>query len=110
MSRCLWPVLTGIAWAALVMAGGWVMPSAKMWMVEAQAEAAMSVAPPEVKALVEHLQKHYQATGSFSAKFSETITRVGGPPEERRGTVYYSKPGRVRFDFTSPQLETLVSD
>jgi outer membrane lipoprotein carrier protein len=74
------------------------------------AGAAITMTPVEVKALVEHLQKHYKATQSFSAKFTETITRVGGPPLERQGSVYYSKPGRVRFDFTSPQPETLVSD
>ena len=74
------------------------------------AEAATITNPPQLKMLVEHLQKHYQATQSFSAKFVETITRVGTPPQERQGAVYYRKPGRIRFDFTSPQPETLVSD
>lgn len=74
------------------------------------ARAATIANPPQLKVLVEHLQKHYQATQSFSAKFTETITRVGAPPQERQGTVYYRKPGRIRFDFTSPQAETLVSD
>lgn len=73
-------------------------------------EAATIANPPQLKMLVEHLQKHYQATQSFSAKFVESITRVGTPPQERQGTVYYRKPGRIRFDFTSPQPETLVSD
>jgi outer membrane lipoprotein carrier protein len=72
--------------------------------------AATIANPPQLKMMVEHLQKHYQATQSFSAKFVETITRVGAPPQERQGTVYYRKPGRIRFDFTSPQPETLVSD
>jgi outer membrane lipoprotein carrier protein len=74
------------------------------------AQAATIANPPQLKMLVERLQKHYQATQSFSAKFVETITRVGAPPQERQGTVYYRKPGRIRFDFTSPQPETLVSD
>jgi outer membrane lipoprotein carrier protein len=108
MVRWLRPALSGMA-CAVVVSGGVVMtPSG--WPAEARAEAAVTVTSPDVKALVEHLQKHYQSTESFSAKFSETIARVGAPPEERRGTVYYSKPGRVRFDFTSPQAETLVSD
>jgi outer membrane lipoprotein carrier protein len=95
---------------AALMAFGMAMPPLAGPLIQAQADGAVTVTPPELKALVEHLQKHYQATESFSAKFTETITRVGGPPEERQGTVYYSKPGRVRFDFTSPQPETLVSD
>jgi outer membrane lipoprotein carrier protein len=75
-----------------------------------RAQAATIANPPQLKMTVEHLQKHYQATQSFSAEFVETIARVGAPPQERQGTVYYRKPGRIRFDFTSPQPETLVSD
>jgi len=78
-----------------------------------QPARAATIAEPEYaqfKFLLEHLQKHYQASQSFSAKFKEVITRVGGPPQEREGSVYYRKPGRMRFDFTSPQPETLVSD
>ena len=79
-------------------------------VMTAQAQAATIANPPQINMLVEHLQKHYQATQSFSAKFVETIRRVGGPPQERHGTIYYRKPGQIRFDFTSPQPETLVSD
>jgi outer membrane lipoprotein carrier protein len=92
-------LVTGFALAALVNP-----------LVVMEVRAATIANPPQLKVLVEHLQKHYQATQSFSAKFTETITRVGAPPQERQGTVYYRKPGRIRFDFTSPQPETLVSD
>ncbi|MGA2410556.1 MAG: outer membrane lipoprotein carrier protein LolA, partial [Candidatus Binataceae bacterium] len=74
------------------------------------AATTMPSPAPQLKILLEHLQKHYQASQSFSGKFKEAITRVGAPVQEREGTVYYQKPGRVRFDFTSPQPETLVSD
>jgi len=63
-----------------------------------------------LKSLLAHLQSHYQETDSFSAAFKQTITRVGAPPKERTGTVYYQKPGRVRFEFGDPQPETIVSD
>jgi outer membrane lipoprotein carrier protein len=56
------------------------------------------------------LQSHYEATDSFSAKFKQTITRAGAPPRERRGTVSYKKPGRMRWEFEAPQPETIVSD
>ena len=92
-------LVTGLALASLVNP-----------LMTAEGRAATIANPPQLKVLVEHLQKHYQATQSFSAKFTETITRVGAPPQQRQGTVYYRKPGRIRFDFTSPQPETLVSD
>ncbi len=66
--------------------------------------------PAELKALLARLQRHYEQTNSFSASFKETVARVGAPPQERTGTVYYSKPGRVRFEFGEPQPETIVSD
>ena len=63
-----------------------------------------------LKGLLARLQRHYQETDSFGASFKQTITRVGAPPKEREGTVYYEKPGRIRFEFSDPQPETIVSD
>jgi outer membrane lipoprotein carrier protein len=64
----------------------------------------------DLKAVLAQLQHHYQETNSFSASFKQTVTRVGAPPKDRIGTVYYQKPGRIRFEFTEPQPETIVSD
>jgi outer membrane lipoprotein carrier protein len=66
--------------------------------------------PAKLKALLARLQRHYEQTKSFRASFKETVARVGAPPQERSGTVYYRKPGRVRFEFGAPQPETIVSD
>lgn len=75
-----------------------------------RAPETIGAAPAELKSLLERLQRHYQETDSFSAAFKETVARVGAPPKDRSGTVYYHKPGRVRFDFGDPQPETVVSD
>jgi outer membrane lipoprotein carrier protein len=64
----------------------------------------------DLKAILAKLQRHYQETDSFTASFKQTVTRVGAPPKVRTGTVYFEKPGRVRFDFSDPQPETIVSD
>jgi outer membrane lipoprotein carrier protein len=64
----------------------------------------------ELKALIAHLQRHYQDTASFKANFKETIARTGAPPRERTGVIYYRKPGRLRWEFAQPQPETIVSD
>jgi outer membrane lipoprotein carrier protein len=77
---------------------------------EVLAHATAASPPTELKALPARLQRHYQQTNSFSAAFKQTVTRVGAPPQDRSGKVYYLKPGRVRFDFGDPQPETIVSD
>jgi outer membrane lipoprotein carrier protein len=64
----------------------------------------------ELKSLLARLQHHYQHTDSFSASFKETVARVGARPQDRSGTVYFRKPGCVRFEFGDPQPETIVSD
>ncbi len=66
--------------------------------------------PSTLKSTLSHLQRHYQDTGSFRAKFKETVTRAGGIPQFREGTISYRKPGRMRWEFTGDQPETVVSD
>lgn len=65
---------------------------------------------PQLKTLLNRLQKHYQQTDSFSAKFKEHITPAGGTKREREGTVYYRKPGRMRWEFDGQDQEIIVSD
>ena len=77
-----------------------------------RALAAITAAgePPELRELLVRLQRHYQETQSFSAKFNETITRPGASPIHRGGTLSWLRPGRIRFDYAAPQPETVVSD
>ena len=65
---------------------------------------------PHLIALLNRLQKHYQQTNSFSAKFKEQIRPAGGTKREREGTVYYRKPGRMRWEFDGEDQELIVSD
>jgi outer membrane lipoprotein carrier protein len=69
-----------------------------------------ATASPQLKALITRLQKHYQETNSFSAKFKEEISPAGGTRREREGTVYYRKPGRMRWEFRGQDQEIMVSD
>jgi outer membrane lipoprotein carrier protein len=72
--------------------------------------ASHDQASPQLKTLLDRLQKHYQQTESFSAKFKEQITPAGGAKREREGTVYYRKPGRMRWEFGGQDSEIIVSD
>jgi len=74
------------------------------------AGAASKNASPQIKNLLDRLQKHYQQTTSFSAKFKEEIAPAGGTKREREGTVYFRKPGRMRWEFGGEDQELIVSD
>jgi outer membrane lipoprotein carrier protein len=61
-------------------------------------------------ATLDALQRHYETTRSFSAKFTEQIAAVGAPVRTREGTVTFRKPGRMRWNFDSPNKEIIVSN
>jgi len=67
-------------------------------------------APANLDMLLDRIQQHYQSTKSFSARFDETITRLGAAPLQRSGIIYYEKPGKLRWEFEGSQPETIVSD
>ena len=64
----------------------------------------------DLKQALDRLQQHYRDTNSFSAKFNEEIATVGAPKRNRQGTVSLRKPGRMRWDFETPDKQTIVSD
>ena len=66
--------------------------------------------PPRNSAVLDRIQDHYQHTNSFGAKFTEELTGIGGAKRTRSGRVSYKRPGMMRWDFDSPQAETVVSD
>ena len=72
--------------------------------------AAKTPVNHELRQVLDRLQRHYHDTNSFSAKFSEEINTVGAAKRERAGMVSFRKPGRMRWDFTEPEKQTIVSD
>jgi outer membrane lipoprotein carrier protein len=81
-----------------------------MLLVVAAAPAAPATTSSSLNRLVERLQDHYQATASFTAKFTETLESPGAPPRARSGQVSYRKPGMIRWEFAAPQPETILAD
>jgi outer membrane lipoprotein carrier protein len=61
-------------------------------------------------AVLDKIQDHYQHTESFTAKFTEELTPIGGTKRTRGGQVWYKRPGMMRWDFDTPQKETVVAD
>ncbi len=81
-------------------------------MVSSRASCAAEPGPagPSLKAVVHRLQRHYQQTSSFEAKFKEQILSSGGVKRDLEGTIKYRRPGRLRWDFAPPQQQTIVAD
>src|SRR5260370_12010155 len=64
----------------------------------------------DLRQALDRLQRHYHDTKSFTAKFNEEIATVGAPKRQRQGTVSFRKPGRMRWEFSDPEKQTIVSD
>lgn len=95
---------------ALLVSGIGIASSSRESAAKVLTADGASTNSADLKSILAKLQRHYQETDSFSATFKQTVTRVGAAPKVRTGTVYFEKPGRVRFDFSDPQPETIVSD
>jgi outer membrane lipoprotein carrier protein len=79
----------------------------------ARGETIAPVSAPvrsDLKQVLTRLQRHYRETNSFSAKFNEEISTVGAPKRQRSGVVSFRKPGRMRWEFAAPEVQTIVSD
>ena len=64
----------------------------------------------DLQQVLDRLQRHYHDTNSFTANFNEEIATVGAPKRQRQGTVSFRKPGRMRWEFSDPEKQTIVSD
>jgi outer membrane lipoprotein carrier protein len=71
---------------------------------------AMHAGSADPKAIAARLEKHYRETSSFSASFDEKVQVKGGRDRARSGTVYFHKPGQMRWEFAAPDEQLIVSD
>lgn len=80
------------------------------WLL-APAASGQSVQPADVTAFVQSLQRKYEATKDFTARFVHTYE--GGALRRKStesGDVVVKKPGRMRWTYTKPEPKTFVSD
>lgn len=93
-----------------------------LWITPASAQAAPAAAGAgnrgeaggsgraEALALANRVEQSFSRVSSFKARFTEATVSVGGLSRRRRGTVYYARPGRMRWEFAAPDGQTIVSD
>jgi len=62
------------------------------------------------QARVHALEKHYQSVRTLKAGFYERYSDGKGPGTAESGTVYFSRPGRMRWDYESPEPKVFLVD
>jgi len=76
--------------------------------MQAQAAAPTATSPDQ---LVAKMQRFYDQTRDFKADFEQTLSSaVFGRKQVSRGTVRLKKPGKMRWDYVSPEKKLFVSD
>jgi outer membrane lipoprotein carrier protein len=66
-------------------------------------------APPDVHALAQRVDQHYNKLRSLKAGFTESYAGLGMHRQES-GTLLLLKPGRMRWDYSSPPGKLFVLD
>lgn len=75
--------------------------------------ATPAIEPPEidVEVLVERLEAHYAALDGFEAEFTQRYERkILRRAVEESGRVIVKKPGRMRWEYQSPEEKLFVTD
>jgi outer membrane lipoprotein carrier protein len=62
-------------------------------------------------AIVKKLQARYETTAAFRADFTQRMTVSSvEDADEQRGVVAFKKPGKMRWDFRTPDEQQIISD
>jgi outer membrane lipoprotein carrier protein len=73
--------------------------------------APTPAAGPNAKAMLEKIQKYYDATKDLHAKFEQTLeSGMGGKAKKASGDVWLKKPGKMRWDYAKPEKKLMVAD
>ena len=66
---------------------------------------------PTLDAAVQRLEATYQRVSDLKASFQQTaLNRTVNQTLEARGTLYLKKPGKLRWEYTTPAPQEIVSD
>jgi len=71
---------------------------------------SLFAAAPDLGALLKAVETRYNHAQTLQVVFREAYTGPGQPRRTESGTLLLRKPGRMRWDYTSPQGKLFVSD
>ncbi len=66
--------------------------------------------PDAAKAIARLLEEHYSHAHTLSAVFLERYSEGPRDAQIETGTVYFSRPGRMRWEYESPEKKLFVAD
>lgn len=65
----------------------------------------------DLQTIIDQVQAEYERTDTLYASFSQVSRLRSVPkPKESHGIVYFKKPGKMRWEYTNPEQQLLVSD
>jgi outer membrane lipoprotein carrier protein len=65
----------------------------------------------EAKAVAKQVQRRYDETKDLSAEFTQQLRlSAGGQVIESKGKMFFAKPGRMRWEYESPEPQTIIAD
>jgi outer membrane lipoprotein carrier protein len=67
-------------------------------------------APSELEQLINALQAKYARLSTLAADFTHIYTAPGERPRRESGRLLLKKPGKMRWDYTTPEVKLYVSD
>ena len=65
---------------------------------------------PALSEVIAKLQKFDDSLKTLKSKFEQSIKTTSGLSQSQSGTLYYSKPDRIRIEFEKPKKQLAVSD
>src|SRR5574338_277178 len=66
--------------------------------------------PQDISSSVQRIEKRYQTAQTLRATFLERYSRGKGDMTLESGTVYFSRPGRMRWEYESPEKKLFLAD
>jgi outer membrane lipoprotein carrier protein len=74
------------------------------------AVAFVPASPPDAKLAVRALELRYHHATTLKAAFYERYSDGNGGGSAESGTVYFSRPGRMRWEYESPEQKLFIVD
>lgn len=65
---------------------------------------------PDARQYVDAIQNYYDNAKTYSAAFEQDYETVDGVKKKSTGTVWFKKPGMMRWDYETPEARFIISD
>ncbi len=74
------------------------------------AQSQISQDSSRLQAIVRAVEKHYSAARTLDADFLERYSDSGRQTRVESGKVFFSRPGRMRWEYQAPENKLFISD